>query len=106
MLALAAMLALGPRAWAEAPRSAEGTVRKSKEGLNFQVPPDWPIEKRNGIMGPIPIEEYLSMKFSAIEARLRNVEQELSAFDVRLRVLEEDAKKAKTLESSGGGGAP
>jgi len=38
---------------------------KTRNGLNFQVPEDWPIEKRGGIVAPIPTEEYISIKFKA-----------------------------------------
>jgi hypothetical protein len=98
----AAGLLLGPGASAETLSSSENpTVRKTQSGLHFQVPADWPIEERGGIVGPIPIEEYLGRKFSAVEARLRNLEQQLSAMEIRLRLLEEEAKKAKALQSSG-----
>ena len=74
--------------------SAEGTVRKMKDGLRFQVPADWPIETRNGIVGPIPIEEYLGRKFKAMEGQLQLLGQQLSSIELRLRLLEEQAKKA------------
>ncbi len=83
------------RAMAETPSSqASSTVVKKKDGLRFNVPPDWPVEERNGAVGPIPIEEYLGRKFSSLESRLRVLEQQVSAFELRLRVLEEDAKKS------------
>ena len=80
---------------------ASGTVRKRGDNLNFQVPPDWPIEKRNGIMGPIPIEEYLARKFSALEQRLQSLEQRVSGFDIRLRNLEAQNQKTQSLTSTG-----
>jgi hypothetical protein len=90
------VLALGlliPRAaWAE-DQSAEGTVKKTKDGLHFQLPPDWPVEKRGGMTVPIPVEEYLGQKFKAIESRLQAIEQRFSGFDVRLRALEEALKR-------------
>ena len=80
------------------------TVRKSQEQLHFELPPDWPIEKRGGMVGPIPVEEYLAMKFKALDARLQAMEQKLNGMDLRLRVIEEN-QKAKTpqpgLRSSG-----
>ena len=69
------------------------TVRKNKEGLNFTLPPDWPIEKRGGITAPIPVEEYLGKKFSAVESRLKLLEQQYNGFDVRLRIIEEALKR-------------
>lgn len=88
-------------AGAEEPKSAEGTVRKTYGGHRFQVPADWPIEERNGLVGPIPIEEYLGRKFQTLEARLQMLDQQLTGLDVRLRVLEEQAKQAqRPLQSS------
>ena len=83
------------------------TIRKSKEGLNFTLPPDWPIEKRGGITAPIPIEEYLSRKFNAVESRLKLLEQQINGLDVRLRVLEEEKKRShQGLQSSGSSVTP
>ena len=73
--------------------SREVTITKTAERLHFTVPPDWPIEKRGGVMAPIPIEEYLAMKFSSIESTLQVLEQRLNGLDVRMRILEEDRKQ-------------
>ena len=81
-------------------RDAEGTVIKTEDGIRFKLPADWPIEKRNGILGPVPVEEYLSKKFSAIENRLQQAEQQLNSLDLRLRVMEEEIKKQQRLKSS------
>ncbi len=75
------------------------SVVKTEDGLHFNVPPDWPIEKRGGVTGPIPIEEYLSQKFSAMDARVKNLEQQLESLGLHLRLLEEAAKKQKALQS-------
>ena len=107
-VALASVLAVGPAAaWAadEEPSSAgSATVRKTKEQLHFELPPDWPIEKRGGVVGPIPVEEYLAMKFKGLEARLQAVQQQMSGMDLRVRVLEDNSKSksaAPGLRSSG-----
>ena len=77
------------------------TVKRSQQNLNFQLPPDWPIERRGGIVGPIPVEEYLAMKFKALDSRLQGLEQQVNGFDVRLRVIEEALKKPPSgLKSS------
>ena len=87
-------LAAGP-ARAEEPSAEPATVRKIKDRLHFQVPPDWPIESRGGITAPIPIEEYLGRKFKAIEIQLQSLEQRQGGFDIRMRVLEEEARKQR-----------
>ncbi len=74
-----------------------------QEGLRFTLPPDWPVEKRGGVVAPIPIEEYLARKFSAMDNRLRSLEQQTAGFDLRLRVLEEQAQERKGLRSTGAG---
>jgi len=51
---------------------------KIVNGLNFQVPEDWPIEKRGGIVGPIPMEEYMSIKFEAVEEKFSTIKNDLS----------------------------
>jgi len=50
---------------------------KKKNGLNFQVPEDWPIEKRGGIVVPIPTEEYFSIKFKATEEEFQIIKADL-----------------------------
>ena len=87
--------AAAPLLFAEEKSSDTATVQKTSDGLHFNVPSDWPIEKRNGVTGPIPIEEYLARKFKALEAQLQALEQRLSSFDIRLRVMEEELKKSR-----------
>lgn len=89
---------------AETPQDAK-TVTKTKDGLHFNVPPDWPIEERNGVVGPIPAEEYMARKFSGMDSRLKTLEQQVAGFDLRLRVLEEAMKEERQsgLRSSGQG---
>lgn len=75
-------------------------VVKTDDGLRFRLPADWPVEKRGAVVAPIPVEEYLSRKLSAFDARLRVLEQQLGSFDLRLRVLEEAVKEQGRLRSS------
>ena len=91
---------LAPRpAQAADPKDGEGVTTKSEDGLRFRLPPDWPIEKRNGMTGPIPVEEYLARKFSALDNRLNQLESQLTSIDLRLRVVEEAEKKQQSLKS-------
>ncbi|MBI4342530.1 MAG: hypothetical protein HY599_04095 [Candidatus Omnitrophica bacterium] len=94
-MALTVLLTLGATMLqaADVTDAEKATVRRSQEKLNFQLPLDWPIERRGGMVGPVPVEEYLAMKFKALDARLQSIEQQLSGLDLRLRVLEENAKK-------------
>jgi len=101
-LAAAVLLALGviPFAHAAEKDTDEGGLeQKSARGLNFKLPPDWPVEERIGIVAPIPPEEYYARKFSAVESRLQAVEKQTSSLELRLRALEE---KVKQQNQSGG----
>ena len=81
-------------------RGDSSTVVRTEEGLRFRLPADWPVEKRGSVVAPIPVEEYLSRKFSVLDARLRSLEQQLAAFDLRLRVVEEHLKDQNRLRST------
>ncbi len=101
---LAAMLALGcPHADAADDKNKSGasTVQKAEDGLRFQLPADWPIEKHGSVVRPISVEEYLSKKLSAIDARIRALEQQVTSMELRLRVAEEENKKQQGLKSVG-----
>lgn len=90
---LASVVWLGGTAASAEEKAEPVVVTKTQDGLKFTVPPDWPIEKRGGVVAPIPIEEYLGQKFKAIDSRLQALEQRFNGLDVRLRVLEEAAKQ-------------
>ena len=92
-IAMVALLSTMPPARAEEAKADDVTVTKTSEKLNFKVPPDWPIEKRGGVMAPIPIEEYLARKFAGISTQLQTLQERVNELDVRLRVMEEAAKK-------------
>ena len=100
-LCLGMMIAASPASpiWAEDASQDAVTVRKTKDNLNFNLPPDWPVEKRGGVVGPIPVEEYLAKKFKELDAKLQAIEQRLSGLDIRLRVLEEAASKKTTSQT-------
>jgi hypothetical protein len=55
------------------------TTTKVEKGLRFKVPEDWPVEERAGVVAPIPVEEYISIKFKDIEAKLGVIRQELTS---------------------------
>lgn len=65
--------------------------------LNFQVPEDWPIEKRGGLMTPIPTEEYMLSKFKEIEKEFQTIGEDFSeafkSFESDLKSIEEGLSK-------------
>ncbi len=72
-------------------------VSKKVGKLNFQVPEDWPVEKRGGLMMPVETEEYVSIKFKEIEKEFLAVRDEFSekfsGFQSDLKSIEEDLSK-------------
>ena len=84
------------------PKTAEAAnqnkdARKRFEGTNlkFNVPEDWPIEERGGTVGPVPIEEYLGLKFNKAEERLKGMEAKLAEKDAQLADL---SSRLKVIE--------
>ena len=73
------------------------------KGINFNVPEDWPIEERGGAVGPIPIEEYLGLKFRKVDAKFGDIEsgtsgtkEKLNTIDERLNELEKTVSDIDT----------
>ena len=65
----------------------------TKEGLNFRVPVDMPIEKRNGIVAPISTEEYIHGKFKKLDKRLDGIEEKLGETIKAIRDLQAEGAK-------------
>lgn len=80
---------------------------KSAKGLHFNVSSeDWPIEKRGGLLGPIPVEEYVVIKFKAINEEFQTIKDELAEkFDqlkFDLEGVEENlSKEIQKIQSRG-----
>jgi len=72
------------RVGAAIPIPGNPTIKQG--GLNFQVPEDWPIEKRGGILAPIPTEEYVSIKFKATEEKFETIKQALTQAQTRMKL--------------------
>lgn len=58
--------------------AAEPKSQRTQEGLHFTVPEEWPIEKRGGVLSPMPVEEYVIKRFQEIESRITAISQDLS----------------------------
>ena len=54
---------------------------------------DWPIEEKNGVLGPIPIEEYLARKFSSADDRMKSLEEKVDFLDKKVRILEQESRR-------------
>lgn len=62
----------------------------TKEGLNFRVPEDMPVETRNGIQAPIPFDEYMYGKFKQIDSRLKSIDSKLDHIEELLASTKEN----------------
>ena len=51
------------------PFTDDDVVIQRRGGVNLLLPRDWPVEERHGVQGPVPIEEYLSMKFGQMKEK-------------------------------------
>ena len=65
---------------------------RTEGGHHVLLPKDWPVEQRDGRLVPIPIEEYLSMKFGQVATTFEERDRRLETLGQRLRELEEDHK--------------
>ena len=70
----------------------EPTITKTQKGLRFNVPEDWPIEERGGVVAPIPVEEYISIKFKDIYSQIDSIKQDLSQKFEEINLAIEDFK--------------
>ena len=75
----------------------------TKEGLNFNIPEDMPIETRNGVTGPIPFEEYLYIKLKKLDEKLTSVEKKLDDLrDIFAATRKVEAEKERSLQEKAG----
>jgi|GEM_PF-1377918 len=65
---------------------------KSQKGLLFNLPEDWPIQKNGATLGPIPIEQYLALKFDKANERIAELEARVKSLESK----NEDKKIDKT----------
>jgi hypothetical protein len=57
------------------------------EGLTFRIPSDMPIERRGGLVSPVPFDEYLYIKFKNINEKLTVVDKKIDRLDETLRAI-------------------
>lgn len=72
----------------------------TKKGLVFRVPEDMPIEERNGIVQPIPFDEYMYGKFKKLEDRLEKIELQIGAVETRIENIEKQPVLPTDSESN------
>ena len=78
----------------------ESSTITTKEGLTFRVPKDMPIEMRNGIQAPVPIEEYMYAKFKKVEKKMGKMEEKLDNIEkLLIELKEKNTEKEKVLSA-------
>lgn len=65
-------------------------VVRQEAGHRLLIPKDWPIERRDGVIQPASLPQYLSMKFSQMRAEFARVEQRLAALETRVATVESE----------------
>jgi hypothetical protein len=63
-------------------------VTKEFGGIFFKLPADWPIEVRDGVISPIPVEDYLARKFAVVNTQMKVLEERLQELEKRNQALE------------------
>lgn len=71
------------------------TIVKTVDGIRFQVPEDRPIEQGKGFIRPMPLDAYVSMKFSKLDEHLQKMEDSIDAIKNDLAAVKEDIKLFK-----------
>ena len=84
------------------PADTEKERVKTQGGIRFNLPEDWPIEKRGAALGPISVEEYVSRKLDALEGRMAALEGKISSLQKQLQETKEEYEKANRLRSKEG----
>ncbi len=64
----------------------------TKEGLKFSVPPDMPIQNKDGLVQPMEFDQYLYVKFKTIEERVSGLEKKFDDIDKKLDMQFEELK--------------
>jgi len=80
------------RAFAEIEEEENLITVETKEGLRFEVPSDRPIVKRNGVVAPIPMDEYLHQKMKTLLKRIDELDQKVEAVIDRVDRIEKEAR--------------
>ncbi len=66
---------------------------RTVDGINFSVPADRPIKKVHGLLTPMPLDEYMAMKFSKQEERIRSIEDSINKIEEDIALIKNELKK-------------
>ena len=92
--ALGMLVALGTSApdglAKDEPLTDDKVVVKTEGAHRLLLPKDWPVEHKDGQLSPIPLEEYLSMKFGQVKEKFSEEDERIAELTRRLEQLEQD----------------
>lgn len=71
------------------------TVIKTVDGINFEVPEDRPIERRDGIIAPMALDKYVALKIHRLEKRLNKIENSIRKIEEDLVLIKEGMKSSE-----------
>lgn len=73
-------------------------VIKTVGGINFEVPEDRPIEKKDGIIAPMALDKYVALKIHRMEKRLNSLEESMKNIEKELISIKQDVKPPAATE--------
>ncbi|MCM8812288.1 MAG: hypothetical protein NC910_04490 [Candidatus Omnitrophica bacterium] len=97
---IAAMVCGPVAAGEERETNKPAMVVKESRGIRFVLPADWPLEEKDGVVGPIPVEDYVGRKFSAAERRITDLEKRLEFLEKRLKAAEDELRARHHVEQN------
>ena len=65
--------------WAEEGKEEDykPQILKTKEGVQFRIPEDMPVETKAGVLSPASTEEYIYIKFKQLDKKLKVIEDKI-----------------------------
>ena len=68
----------------------EVILKPEGEGHRLLLPKDWPVERKHGVVSPVPFEQYLSMKFNQVKDRFKQTDARIAVLERRVEQLEQE----------------
>ena len=65
-------------------------VVTERGGTRFLSLRDWPVKEEGNVVRPVPLEEYLSLKFTQVSDALGALERRLGTVEQKLQTMDQD----------------
>lgn len=69
------------------PSEKSQTVVKEYKGMRFEVAPDRPIKEYDGYVAPIPLDEYVYIKFAKLTKRVDELQNKVSDLEEKMKTV-------------------